>query len=79
MVEYNTIILGSGISGMSCAIYLRRAGISTLMIEEDVPGGQLNKISVVENYPGYPSVSGVDLAVSIFEQMNQYDIDMEYG
>lgn len=76
MVEYNTIILGAGISGMSCAIYLKRAGIQSLIIENNIPGGQLNKISVVENYPGYVSVEGFQLASNLMEQMDQYDVDI---
>lgn len=76
MVEYNTIVLGAGISGMSCAIYLKRAGLSTLIIEKDVPGGQLNKIDMIENYPGYVSVGGFELASNLMEQMDRYDIDI---
>lgn len=75
MGEYNTIILGSGISGMSCAIYLKRAGLSTLIIENNIPGGQLNKASVIENYPGYLSIEGPDLAMSIYEQVQEYNVD----
>lgn len=78
MVEYNTIILGAGISGMSCAIYLKRAGISTLVIENNVPGGQLNKASVIENYPGYVSIEGPDLADSLIKQAGSYDIPFVY-
>lgn len=78
MVEYNTIILGAGISGLSCAIYLKRAGISTLVIENNVPGGQLNKASTIENYPGYVSVNGPDLASNIFEQASSYEIPFVY-
>lgn len=76
MVEYNTIILGAGISGISCAIYLKRAGIKTLIIENNAPGGQLNKIDKVENYPGYVSVDGFQLASNLMEQMDQYDVDI---
>lgn len=75
MVEYNTVIIGSGISGMSCAIYLKRAGISTLIIENNAPGGQLNKINIIENYPGYKSVNGTDLASLIYSQVQEYDVD----
>lgn len=78
MVEYNTIILGAGISGMSCAVYLKRAGISVLMIENNIPGGQLNKASTIENYPGYVSVNGPDLASNLMEQVNGYDIPFVY-
>lgn len=74
MEEYNTIIIGSGISGMSCAIYLKRAGLSTLIIENNAPGGQLNKAGTIENYPGFTSISGPDLAMSIYSQVQEYDI-----
>lgn len=74
MEEYKVIIIGAGISGMSCAIYLKRAGISTLIIENNVPGGQLNKATTIENYPGYESITGVDLASNIFSQVSSYDV-----
>ena len=78
MVEYNTIIIGFGIAGMSACIYLRRAGIRTLVIEGDVVGGQLNKIDVVENYPGFVEISGSDLMMNIFNQVSSYDTDYLY-
>lgn len=78
MIEYNTIILGAGISGISCAIYLKRAGIKTLIVENNVPGGQLNKASVIENYPGYVSVNGSELSAMLLEQVQAYDVDMIY-
>ena len=53
MLEYDVVIIGSGIAGMTCAIYLKRGGINPLVIEKDAPGGQLNKISTIENYPGF--------------------------
>lgn len=74
MEEYKVVIIGAGISGMSCAIYLKRAGISTLIIENNVPGGQLNKATTIENYPGYESIAGVDLASNIFSQVSSYDV-----
>lgn len=78
MVEYNTIILGAGISGISCAIYLKRAGIKTLIIENGIPGGQLNKASVIENYPGYVSIGGSELSSMLLDQVQTYDVDLVY-
>lgn len=78
MVEYNTIILGAGISGITCAIYLKRAGIKTLIIESGIPGGQLNKASVIENYPGYVSIGGSELSNMLLEQVQNYEIDLVY-
>lgn len=79
MEEYNTIILGAGIAGITCAIYLKRAGKSVLIIENNAPGGQLNKINDVENYPGYVSVSGFELASNLMEQIDKHDIDIISG
>jgi len=78
MVEYNTIIIGAGISGISCAIYLKRAGIKTLIIENGMPGGQLNKASIIENYPGYVSIGGSELSNMLLEQVQSYNIDLVY-
>lgn len=78
MVEYNTIIIGAGISGISCAIYLKRAGIQTLILENSMPGGQLNKASVIENYPGYVSIGGTELSMMLLEQIQNYDVDLVY-
>lgn len=78
MDKYNTIILGAGISGISCAIYLKRAGLSTLIVESGVPGGQLNKASVIENYPGYRSINGSDLSMVLLEQLTNNKVDIVY-
>lgn len=78
MVEYDTVIIGSGIAGMSASIYLARAGIKTLIIENGVIGGQLNKISEIENYPGYERIGGSDLAINMYNQVNSYDVSYLY-
>lgn len=77
MKEYKVIILGAGISGISCAIYLKRAGINTLIIENNVPGGQLNKIDTIENYPGHNQISGPDLSINLLEQINNIKIEYD--
>ena len=73
MEEYNTVIIGSGIAGMTAAIYLRRAGINTLIIEKEMPGGELNKACTIENYPGVNSITGSDLALNIYNQTMEYN------
>lgn len=75
MEEYNTIIIGSGIAGMTSGIYLKRAGINILIIENNMPGGELNKANTIENYPGYESINGTDLAMNIYNQLNSYNPD----
>ena len=75
MEEYKVIVLGSGISGISAAIYLKRAGIEPLIIENNIPGGQLNKIDIIENYPGLKEITGPDLSMNLLKQINDVKIE----
>lgn len=74
MEKYKVVIIGSGIAGMTCAIYLKRGGINPLIIENSAPGGTLNYIPNIENYPGYESIPGPDLAENIYNQVNNLGI-----
>lgn len=59
--DYDLIIIGGGIAGMTAAIYAARANIKTLLLEKFVCGGLVNSTHVVENFPSYPSINGMDL------------------
>ena len=74
MEKYKVVIIGSGIAGMTSAIYLKRGGIEPLIIEKSAPGGTLNLIPSIENYPGYEKISGPDLAMNIYNQINNLGI-----
>ena len=76
MQNRNVVIIGSGVAGMTAAIYLKRAGIDTLIIECDAPWGQLNKSSSIENYPGFKFIDGPTLAMNIYEQV--IDLETDY-
>ena len=72
---YDLIIIGMGISGISAAIYAKRANLKVLMIEGSAPGGTLNKITNVENYPGISSVSGPNFAFNLFTKVQELEIE----
>lgn len=77
--NFDCVIIGSGIAGMTAAIYLKRANLNILILDNDAPGGLLNKINKIENYPGYPSISGPELAYKIYEQVQKLNIEIRYG
>ena len=72
---YDLIIIGMGISGISASIYAKRAGLKVLLLEGNAPGGTINQISNIENYPGFASISGPDLAYNLFEEVNKMKIE----
>lgn len=74
--NYNTIIIGAGVAGMSAAIYLKRANIDFIIFECDMPGGQINRTSDIENYPGIASIKGPDLAMEMYQQLKNFEIKL---
>lgn len=78
MEERDAIIIGSGIAGMTAAIYLKRGGLEPLIIEEGTPGGQLNKINIIENYPGFIKTDGPTLGAEIYKQVEELEIEYLY-
>lgn len=79
MIKKDVIIIGAGPGGMTAALYASRASLSTLMIEQGVPGGELMNTADVENYPGFGKISGPDLAMKFFESTSAFQAETVYG
>lgn len=73
-LDYDVIVVGSGPAGITSAIYLKRANINVCIMEKSAPGGQLNKSSTIENYPGFEKITGPELAYNFYEQILKLDI-----
>lgn len=67
-MTYDTIIIGSGSAGSTAAIYATRYSLKTLMLGGPMPGGLITEALEIENYPGYLSISGMDLANKFIQQ-----------
>ena len=78
-LDFDCVVIGAGIAGMTAAIYLKRANLNVLLIEQNAPGGLLNNVNKIENYPGFLSISGPDLAYKVYEQVQNLNIEIRYG
>lgn len=72
--DYEVVVVGCGPAGITSAIYLKRANINVCIIEKSAPGGQLNKSSTIENYPGFTKITGPELAYNFYNQINSLNI-----
>ena len=79
MKEVDVVIVGSGIAGISAAIYLKRSSFSFVLLEKGMSGGKLNIIHKIDNYPGYHSISGIELSKALLEQCKSLGISSTYG
>ena len=78
-MKYDVIIIGAGPAGMTAALYAARANLNTLLLERGIPVGQMNNTAEVENYPGFDSILGPDLALKMYDGINQFGVEHGYG
>lgn len=69
--KYDVLIIGAGPAGLTAAIYLARNNVNVALIEAKTPGGKISEQSKIENYPGFNSVSGAELSISMFSQARE--------
>jgi thioredoxin reductase (NADPH) len=72
---YDVLISGGGLAGMTAAIYAARSGLSVLLLTGPAQGGQVAYTNVVENYPGFSSIYGSDLAQRLAEHVKSAGVE----
>ena len=75
---YDIIIIGAGPAGLTAAIYARRANKKVLVLEAKSYGGQIINANNVENYPGFVSISGFDLATNMYNQAKELGAEIKF-
>ena len=76
--DYDLVIIGGGPGGISAAIYAARRNIKTVLIAHEL-GGYVPYIDVIENYPGFSKISGIDLTKHFLDQLALYDVTILEG
>ena len=77
---YDLIIVGSGPAGLSAAVYGKRAGFSTLVIEANpMSGGQVLNTYEVDNYLGMPGISGFEMGMQFREHADRLGAEFAEG
>lgn len=74
----DVIIIGAGPAGMTSALYALRSELKVTLIEAGLPGGQMNNTAEIENYPGYTSIQGPDLAEAMFTPLEDLGVNHVY-
>ena len=75
---YDIVIIGGGPAGLTAAVYARRAGFTTLVLEGGTLGGQAATTPDIANWPGSKTVSGPDFAMSLYEQAKDLGAEIRF-
>ncbi|MHB1575351.1 MAG: thioredoxin-disulfide reductase [Candidatus Dormibacteria bacterium] len=74
--DYEIAIVGAGPAGLTAALYAGRALKKTVLLEAGIPGGELLNTETIEDYPGFASITGPDLASKMTEHALSFGAEM---
>lgn len=77
--KYDVIVIGAGPGGLTAGLYASRADLSVLILDRGIYGGQMNNTAEVENYPGFKSILGPDLAEKMYQGAIRFGAEYAYG
>lgn len=78
-IHYDSIVIGAGPAGLTAGIYLSRARLRTLILNEGTVGGQMVLTHEIANYPGVESISGYQLSGIMKKQARNFGCEIKSG
>ena len=75
--SFDIVIIGGGIAGMTAAVYAARANRSCVVLESNITGGLANSTYIVENFPSYTEVHGMELMQKVRDQVDHLGVTVE--
>lgn len=76
---YDLIIIGGGPAGLTAGIYATRLRLNTVLLEKEMVGGQIALSDLIENYPGFPSISGAGLMEKFEEHAKGLGLEIKFA
>src|SRR5512145_450649 len=78
MSDFDVAIVGSGLAGLTAGLFAARHGLSTLVLESNIPGGHLISIEKIEDFPGFPDgIAGYDLCPMVHRQAADQGVEFQ--
>jgi thioredoxin reductase (NADPH) len=78
--DYDVIIVGGGPTGLAAAVYTGRALLRTLVLEKNIPGGQIVNSAAIDNYPGFADgISGFDFTQAFLKHAERFGAEVRIG
>jgi thioredoxin reductase (NADPH) len=74
--KYDIIIVGGGPAGLAAALYTARMDLKTVVVDRGPLGGQLLNTELVEDYPGFESILGADLATKMGDHARKFGVEV---
>lgn len=77
--QADVVVIGAGPGGLTAALYASRSNLSVIIVDRGIYGGQMNNTAEIENYPGFSSVLGPDLAQKMYDGATRFGAEYVYG